>query len=103
MGDIYLDEQLRRLLFPLLSRYEILLFLKQFFYRDTVIGMAERKKSVNFRNNENIMIAVREKSHMQLCGNCIQKLIYYFHRVLCFQWELKNLTISEIEFCSVLG
>ena len=65
MGDIYLDEQLRRLLLPLLSRHQILIFPETFFYRNTVKGLAEKEKSINFYNKQNITIAAREqKSYM---------------------------------------
>lgn len=66
MGDIYLDEQLRRILLPLLSRHEVVLFPETIFYRDTVKGNAERENSVRFYNKKNITIAAREEKSFHL-------------------------------------
>lgn len=66
MGDIYLDERLRRKMFPLLSKHEIVLFPETIFYRDTVKGDEEKKNSVRFYNRENITIAAREEQSFNI-------------------------------------
>lgn len=66
MGDIYLDETLRRILIPLLSGHEILLFPVTFFYRSTAEGIAEKETSVPFYSRENITIAAREETSYQV-------------------------------------
>lgn len=66
MGDIYLDEHLRRMMLPLLSEREVVLFPETIFYRDTLKGSEEKKNSVKFYNRRNITIAAREEQSFKI-------------------------------------
>lgn len=66
MGDIYMDEQLRRRLLPLLSKHQVVIFPATIFYRDTAKGNEEKQNSVRVYNSPNITIAAREKQSFHI-------------------------------------
>lgn len=69
MGDIYLDEQLRRIMLPMLEKHDVVLFPETLFYRDTVEGNKEKTASIRYYNKKNITIAARELPSYKMMRN----------------------------------
>lgn len=66
MGDIYDDERLRRVLLPLLTKHDVLIFPETIFYRENENGKIEMKQSERYYNRKNIVIAAREQKSYEL-------------------------------------
>ena len=101
MGDIYLDEKLRRILLPLLLYHEILIFPETLFYRDTDEGIAEKEKSITFYNRENITIAAREEKSYQMMKELYPKanLLLTPDIVLSMETQEFNNSREGVLFC----
>lgn len=69
MGDIYLDEQLRRIMFLILEKHDVVLFPETLFYRDTIEGNKEKTASIQYYNKKNITIAARELPSYKMMRN----------------------------------
>lgn len=69
MGDIYLDEQLRRIMLPMLEKHDVILFPETLFYRDTIEGNKEKTASIRYYNKKNITIAARELPSYKMMQN----------------------------------
>lgn len=69
MGDIYLDEQLRRIMLPMFEKHDVILFPETFFYRDTIEGNKEKIDSIQYYNKNNVTIAAREIPSYKMMQN----------------------------------
>ena len=69
MGDIYLDEQLRRIMLPMFEKHDVVLFPETLFYRDTIEGNKEKAATIRYYNKKNISIAAREIPSYKLMRN----------------------------------
>lgn len=69
MGDLYLDEPLRRMLLSEFKKHSTIIFPQTIFYSDTPKGKEEEGRSVQFYNKKNITIAAREQTSYMIMKN----------------------------------
>lgn len=90
MGDIYLDEQLRRTLLPLLKKHEVVLFPQTIFYRNTVEGNDKKASSIQYYNQKNITIAAREQKSFQIMKNLYPEATILLTPDIVLSMEVQN-------------